>query len=349
MSTTPKKSSGSEKRINIFLCHNPFHVYICNQICKSRFNTRNFTNLIICSVERFTRVEEADYMILRNGLSGRVTSYWQAKVRILKASREYGYNAEFFLPHVGGVLGNYIFESKALLRNGSKISFYYEGTAMVDNRRKERKIELFDNKKRIAGMMIFHWFVKHQDILPLDSSKIHKVYTPYPERTVAPIDKKELIAFPRAEMQKGTGGILIVGVDAGDALQEATESLIAYIRDVQQTSKGPVFFKPHYADRLNVFQKEAKKSGFDYTLVNDSRCIEEIIGELPVETIICTHFSSALLNLKLLYKNDLNVIFLAHPKAIGVLGEEYVELILSVGVEVINLSEAGKSSPGQKV
>lgn len=334
MSLKAKNISQPKKGVNIFLCHNPFHVYISTQICLSKFPPSDFDNLIITSVDRFTRASGLSYLMIGKGWR-KVIDLWKAKLAINRFVSNSGPDVQLFLPHVDGILSNYMFESGALKRKGAKINFYYEGVVMVDANREARTYDRFILQKRILSLSILHLFVKHKDLLPLNSPRVHKVYTPYAEKTNAPGHKKEAIVFSRQAIAGAKGGVLIVGVDEGSGLEEGTREMISVIRN--NTDYKTFFFKPHYADKQRVFENEAKRTGFEYTMVNDTRCIEEIIGGLPVEVIMCTHFSSALLNLKLIYRDELKVLFLAHPKALGVLEKEYIAFILSAGVDIVEL------------
>ena len=322
-----------EKRINIFICHTPFQIYVARQICTTQFAGTNFENLIITTVKPQQKISEADYLWIPTKMPERLTRMLKAKRTIRFYSRKFRERAEFFLPHIDGVLSNYVFNSKTLSKNDSKINLYYEGALMVDPKRKERNSTQHTFEKKVLSAILLHRFTKPSDLLPLRSPRINKVYTPYPERTPADEERKVLISFPRKRIQNKKGGILIIGVDVGEYLEESVRHLIEFIRN--DKSYGSVFFKPHYADRKKIFQSLAKESGFQYTLVQDSRCIEEVIGELEVDTVIGMLFSSALLNLKSIYKNELNVLFLAHPKMLTLLGEEYVDMISSMGIKII--------------
>ena len=321
-------------KTNIFICHNPFHNYFCTQLCLTLFRSAEYRNIIVTSAP-IARVSGIEYLFIDNGIISRFVGYWKGRQLLNKYARVDGVNVEIFMPHIDGVLSNYVFHSKLIQRCGSKISFYYEGTVMVDQRRAERTWERFVIKKRALGAVILHWFINHPDILPLRSDKIYKVYTPYPPRTDADPAKIVPVSFQRENIRPEKGGALIVGVDGQVGLHEVTKSLVHYVKT--NPAIKSVFFKPHYADTTKAFENEAMASGLDYKMVESKQCIEEIIGNLPVEMVLCTYFSSALLNLKLIYKDELNVLFLARPEALHEIGPEHIDLLNTVGVKIINL------------
>lgn len=317
---------------NVFICHNPFHVYISNQICKDKFMSGSFSNLIVTPTRNCTRLSNVNYVVNSNSLVGKLVKLWLIKRMIVKLAYIAGPDLHLFLPHIDGVIGNFAFKSSLLKRKQVKINFYYEGIVMLDGRRMERKFPRFIGQKMLISLFIFHRFIKYPDILPMNSNRIFRVYTPYPEKTEAPEEKTIRINFQREDLRESDDGVLIVGVDAGESLRESSKSLIDFIREQINTKK--VFYKPHYADRERVFESIASKCNFEFKVINDTRCIEEIISGLNVNLVVCTHLSSALLNLKLIYKNELRVVFFAHPKTIAALGYENLEFASSLGIEL---------------
>lgn len=320
------------KRANVFICHNPFHFYISKQICKDKFTTNQFDNIIVSPFKTNQLDGTVNYIVVNNSLFGKLRSLWIIKRTIKRMMIIYKDNLYVFLPHIDGIIGNYIFESHAM--RSIKINFYYEGIVMLDENRMDRKFPRFLISKILLSFSIFHKFVVQADILPMNSSRINKIYTPYPEKTPAPESKKVNISFQRENMNSKTSGVLIVGVDAGEQLEVSYKELINFIKLDKRNEN--CFFKAHYADRMKVFENLARENKFNYKLIQDVRCIEEIIADLDVDMIICTHLSSALLNLKLIYKGDLRVVFFAHSKAIDVLGDDNVLLANSLGIEILN-------------
>jgi hypothetical protein len=320
--------------MNVFICHNPFHVYMSTQICKSHFMSPGFENLIISSVDGFTRLPGVTYQVRVKGFWGMIASLRKARRTIDTLVRDFK-NVQFFVPHIEGVLSNYIYRRVTSRVNYVNINFYYEGAVMVDVRRGERDIVRFTSKKQIFGLFIFYWFVSYPDMLPMRSQKVNRVYTPYPDLTDAPDEKKVIISFPREKISTTEESVLIVGIDVGDGLEEATNGLIDFIE--KNSTYRNFYFKPHYADQQHLFERLAEKKNFQYTLVNEKGCIEEIIGGLNVGTVVCTHCSSALLNLKLIYKDDMKVLFLAQNRTLRDLGDEFVALIRLIGIEIINM------------
>jgi hypothetical protein len=322
---------------NVFICHNPFHFYISSQICREKFASPEFENWIVSPPVSSSLSPSTHYLITKNGIVEKVKNLWKIKAMITKLAVQYGPKLHIFLPHTDGIIGNYVFESSFMKKKDSKINLYYEGIVMLDENRMEREFPRFIGQKKLLSLSIFHWFVKHNDILPLDSPRIHKVFTPYAAKTPAPKEKIVEISFQRENISKANGGVLIVGVDAGESLSESSEAMIQFFRQDGRLKK--FYFKPHYADRAGIFEKVAAERDFLYQLVQDTRCIEELMGDLEVEMVICTHLSSALLNLKMIYKNDLRVVFLAHPKTIVALGDQNITFASGLGVEIKILNQ----------
>ncbi len=325
------------KEVNVFICHNPFHHYITNQLCKDKFVSQGYRNIIVSPVSQTKKGTNVSYIVTKSGFIKKLISSWRIKLMILDFAMSHGENLQIFLPHADGLIGNYVLQSKKLLKANVKVSFYYEGIVMLDEGRMDRKFPRFLWQKKLFSYLLLYNFQVLSDILPMDSQRIYKVYTPYPEKTPAPKSKKVGISFTRERIDQVSEGILVVGVDAGESLEDSFKGLIKFI--YQRKNQETTYFKAHYADKQKVFERLAEQANFPYKFVKDVRCIEEIIGDLPVNTVIGIHLSSALLNLKLIYKEELEVFFLAHSNTIAALGAENVNLAISLGVKIINLKD----------
>lgn len=317
-------------RINVFICQTPFQSFVCSNLCRALFKD-DFRNIFISSVASYPNYP-GEVIEIKNTFFEKIQGTWKAKQLIKKL----GSKAEeifFFMPHIDGVLSNYIYHNTKLNTSNSFINLYYEGVVMLDSKRVERVYPRNLTKKRILSALILHRFRTHLDILPLYSSKIKNVYTPVIEKTDCPPEKLKLLTFPKQQFIVKKGRCLIVGLDEWFDIENLYKRLIHYVEE-KRDSIDEVLFKPHYSDKRQVFQKLAKEYNFQYQLVEGKLCIEELIADNYPEYVISPYLSSALINLKLIYKDELKVICVTNDTATAFSGLESLDFARNCGVEI---------------
>ena len=215
-------------RVNIFISHTPFHNFICRNLCKVKFADGNYKNIIISSVGESNADSNYTFFVIKEGLAGKLKGLRQAKTIIKSHARQNKQDVEFFLPHVDGVLGNYIFHNAYLLKAGTKVNFYYDGVLMLDAHRGTRTFPRLPVVKRLLSLSISHLFITHSDVLPVHASRINHVYTPLPEHTPGPSEKMVPIEFSSGEYEKKEGSVVILVSDVGEYLELSYQKIISY-------------------------------------------------------------------------------------------------------------------------
>jgi hypothetical protein len=326
-------------RTNIFICQTPFQSFVCSQLCRTMFN-ENYSNIFISSVPNYNKYP-GKVITIHNDLWSKISGLRKAK-RILKANAEqHKENLEIFIPHVDGILANYVFSSHFFFRRKVKLNLFYEGVVMLDSGRLERNYPRYITRKRILALCIFHIFKVYQDILPLESEKISRVFTPHIEKTPGPKSKMVLIEFPKSTYSIVKNRCVVIGLDAWHDIERLYENLLNYID--RNKSINEVWFKPHYSDRLKVFQKMAEQRGFKYQLLQSSYCIEEIIAEYKPQLVVSPYLSSALINLKFMYGEGIDIICVTNESALAFSGTENLEFAKDSGIEML-ISQSATSS-----
>jgi hypothetical protein len=324
--------------VNIFICQTPFQSFISSQLCKNFF--QQHTNIFISSVPQYTHYP-GKTLIIHNGLINKLKGLWSAKLFLNKMARVHGENLQIFLPHVDGILGNYLFNSENIASRGVKLNFFYEGVVMLDSSRDQRIFPRNIFKKRLLSIFLFVIFKKFKDILPVTSPRVHKIYTPHIQKTPGPKNKMELIKFPKSSYEVVPGRCIIIGLDAWYDIERLYLNLFPYIE--ANTAIKEVLFKPHYSDRLKVFQKLAEEKKFDYKIIQSNFCIEEIIAEYKPQFVVSPYLSSALINLKFMYDAMIEIICVSNESALVLSGKENLEFAEASGIQMI-ISQSNASA-----
>jgi|GEM_PF-6983070 len=319
------------QKINIFISVTPFHNFIINVLCNADFQADS--NYIISSVPY-----HPDYtgtpLIIPNSFAGKIKGLRRARKFIKDTVRTHGRGVEIFLPHIDGVLGNYVFHSPFLRRHGIKVHFFYEGIALLDATRADREYSRNFGIKFALSFMIGYVFRIHKDILPLEDKRISKIFTPEPALTPGPASKMVKIEFPRSRYHVEKGVCMIMGLNEAPEIEQLNAHVLDFVMGRQDIHK--VYFKPHPSDKQNVFERVAEQKAFTYQPITSSYCIEEIISEYNPEFVVCPYLSSGLINLKFMYREEIHVICIINESSIAFSGADNLKFAKDNGIEIIS-------------
>jgi len=324
-------------RINIFICHTPFHNFISRNLCQLKFSEAHFRNYIISSVEDRATPGNFSLVVIKPGLTGKIIGLRSAKSFFNSQVKIFKHEVEFFLPHIDGVLGNYIFHNSYLRNGGAKVNFYYDGILMLDAHREIRTFPRLTVIKRLLSLSIFHYFVLHKDVLPVNAPRTNSIYTPLPEHTPGPTEKMIAVRFSSMAYTINHGHVVILGSDVGIDLDLSYQRIISYCHNALGVEK--ILFKPHHADKIHIFQKLMKNQNDIFDLVEGKACLEELISELRPEVVIAPYLSSALINIKVIFGSTIRAICMIEKELSETSLNEITQLAKSLGVEIVTFAK----------
>src|SRR5690606_28341353 len=170
----------------VFVCQTPF------QLSYSNYLINYFTNGL-------TRNKAENFLLIHSGLMvagedwprnvvfvnvdnaknafDRFTKLKSAKKRIRMAANVKDVQVDFFIPHTGGLLANYIFNNKKLVNNVNvRFNLYYEGVLYLYSY--EERLNIHHAKRFLISLILGFRYRYNPKILPYNSPNVNKIYTP---------------------------------------------------------------------------------------------------------------------------------------------------------------------------
>tara|TARA_B110000238_G_C16008278_1_gene387673 strand:- start:312 stop:875 length:564 start_codon:yes stop_codon:yes gene_type:complete len=157
-------------------------------------------------------------------------------------------------------------------------------------------------------------FIYRRDkiILPKDSKKVKHIYTPIKKFTKG--DRSKIIELPfeqKSTIEINPNQYLILGGPVV-FLRKFYEDCIFQIakssnQDFIIYYKGHSSFETHYTQYKTMFQEIASKHKVNYVLLSNNEPIESLIEQIK-PSVIYSYYSSALLNISLMFPNNFKII-----------------------------------------
>tara|TARA_B110001452_G_scaffold72987_1_gene59029 strand:+ start:6414 stop:7424 length:1011 start_codon:yes stop_codon:yes gene_type:complete len=306
------------KTMNIFICQTPFQLYYAMEIIK-HFTTISGVkkkNLVFHSNLNFID-NNAKYFNLgkEQGVFNRFTRFKKAIKIIDVVIRTSNDKVDFFIPHISGLLPNYIFHHKNTIDNNSiSVNFFYEGILYFYDY-KER-FQKFHIQRFLLGVLLgFRYRIK-KTILPYNSPKVKHIYTPIQKFTKG--NSLKVIELPFEQKQSieiNTNNYLILGGPIV-FLRKFYEDCISQISKSSNKEfiiyyKGHSSFETHNPHYKNIFSEVASKSNIKYFELSNNEPVELLIEKVK-PSITYSYYSSALLNISLMFPNNFKIICYLH-------------------------------------
>jgi hypothetical protein len=337
------------KNTNIFITHSPFQIFVSEQIIR---NIKKFSH-----EENFLLIEyDYDYKYLDKYIWSdiifldNVGGNTFGRDKYLKCENNYNKiislvssfdNINVFFSDIAWPMNNRLFFDSVLQK---KVQYYLISDGLGLYTSPKVTISLFCRGflKSINGWLKIG--VKYRNYLGsvfgLERSEIKKIYAPCAKLLNCQSDKKvdiHLNSFSQKTIFDRQKCIFIdqpywVLIDA-ENWKEIRSKAINYVKSLGISN---LFYKNHHRGRVEE-ANHFKSHGF--CLINDKRCIEEIVIEQGYGTVI-SYDSSALFNLKATYRDDIRCIALFISKKSGFnenVSEKVLSLFNLVGVEVIRV------------
>lgn len=329
----------SKKNCNIFCAITPFHYFLLRQCFVNKFGKADknilITNFNIDDIdERFKAVNCIHYtmpgqygweLYIRNKYRKRLNFVVD---NVIRASKEYD-GINLFAAVLINPISNGIYSS---LKNhkGFKYINFPDGIGSVTTTKRTLKdfIKLYTkillSKIRLLKYCYFGALEDSQGTYCADV-----IYSFLPEfiknKTKAKIEKIDLYG----EMTQSED-ILFLGQPGVETI---IEEALYFLKNNYSLTR--IYYKPHHRENKEFFEKMYQK--YNFNIVSTNKCIEEyFVTERSFKIVIaCT--SSALINLKMMFRDKVRCISYKGTNAIEPCRrEELIELYKRFGVEIIN-------------
>lgn len=304
--------------MKVFICQTPFQLFYSNQIIDYYQGLKSgngdliiHSNLNLKKIQWPSNVEFknskpdnnvfGDYLVLRNIIKSLDTLV-----------KEIESDIEFFIPHIGGLISNYIFFNKTFLKKSNvKINFFYEGILYLYDFNEKFQKHHFN---RIITAPFLGFIYKFQKrILPYNSKKIHHIYTPLIDFTKGKSIKKIEVCFKKNKpypIEKSHRFLIL-----GGPVSFLNDYYHECIKDILKTDdsnlkifyKGHSSFKSHHSNQDKVFHKIATEHNLDYVEMDLNMPVELMVSDI-MPSRIYSYYSSALLNIRQMSQEEFEIL-----------------------------------------
>lgn len=291
-------------RSNFFIVNTPFQLYVVRCIINQYFKSSQFKN---CIITTFKPKDSVDVMMVRRGIIGLI-DIWRIKKVITKNIN----NAYFFIPHMNNLLSPYLWNLS--LKYDRQISVYYEGVALFYNPivRTNWMILL---KRYSVSVLLRLKYRNYNQLFPNELCKKAYCYTPIEEYC------KKFVLTYRFSLQfvslnKENNLLLILSPSLKEEdVISIKKNILLYLGNHQCRL---IYVKPHLQSSMNMVQMLCSELSLSIdckiVLLNKKMPIECLYSKISFTAIISQHFSSVLINVRLLYGNDVDIILLSEIK-----------------------------------
>jgi len=306
------------KVMNIFICQTPFQLFYAKEII-NHFTVANsventslvfHSNLNLIPNDTANKIE---YFNLGNerGVLNRFIRFKKAKNKVDKIIRTPAQNISIFIPHTSGVLTNYIFNLKNTFDNKKvSLNLFYEGILYLYDY--QEHFQRHHINRFLLGLLLGFIYRRDKIILPKDSEKVKHIYTPIKKFTTG--DRSKTIELPfeqKSPIEINPNQYLILGGPVV-FLRKFYEDCIRQIakssnQDFIIYYKGHSSFETHYTQYKTMFHEIASKHKVNYVLLSSNEPIESLIEQIK-PSVIYSYYSSALLNISLMFPNNFKII-----------------------------------------
>ena len=294
-----------KKGANFFVANTPFQIYVIGLITKSYFQDSEWDNIIFatCPLKK-----TAGTYPIRHGMM--VAKDLLRMKRIVKEKLEG--NVQFFIPHLCNLISNYFYN---VAREKNKpLNVFYEGLAQFyypDVRIKNKSLL----ERKLISSIFGLGYEARTEFFPKELTEISVFYTPIPELCID-CKQKIIFEFPR-KLVVENNNVLFLSSNKMD--ERVISEALSLLKQIYRTD-SVLYFKPHYElpnETIKLVTQHLQKDGFNFVLLDKYRNIEQYYEELSFSRVLSQEFSSALVNIKLVYQDQVVVKVMKKPKGVG--------------------------------
>ena len=308
--------------MKIFICQTPFQLYYTNRLvhCFNEESNKAINFIIIHSGLCITNEEWIPNVsfIKFNGSTSKLKNIAQIlniKNSIHKLILENDkQELDFYVPHIGGLLANYIYFNKKIEeKKNIHFNLYYEGVLYFYDF--QERLQIFHLTRFILSLCLGHRYRYCKTIFPYNSEKLKHIYTPLKKFTKGSKDKIKEISFPSIEkditdIHNNKSVFLVLGGPV-DYIKEFYKKSLEEIvqKNISQPKiyyKGHASFQTHNKNYKEIFSSIAEEFGVEYIEITEQLPIEKLFVDINPD-VIYSYYSSALLNIKIISGNKCSI------------------------------------------
>lgn len=277
--------------INIFCTNTPFQLFMVRNIINNHF--KNNQNIIVST---YTDGIDKDLYYIKKIDIKKVL---KLKSFIKKNIKE----IQFFIPHTGSFFSSYFYHISLI--KSAPINVYYEGIAMFYDPIKYNHIQ--NIKRIIYGLVCGIIYKIHYRLYPQRLIDIAKAcYSPIS----IGLEKYKKIVEVKCNLvnYNVTNTINNVLLILSPSINNKEIELISKKILVSRFEK--IYIKPHFElsqKNLDELVKNFNNNDIKYEIINKNIPAEIFFMNNPINSIISQHFSSALINLRILFNSHIPI------------------------------------------
>jgi len=286
----------------IFLAHTPLQVFFVEKIIEQEKPQKGIYILISSVVPANPNLFDKCILIpKKNGLLKLVKTF---KAKLLLKKHTANNNASLFISHTSALLDNYVYYSLKRQQPDLSVNFFYDGILyFYDYQEKYGKTH---NIRKLIGFLVGINYHFEPRIVPFDLIDNGLIYTILSEFTLGDKGRHVEIELQKKGYSTIKNNVLILGGKPSLlSHSEVREIYARIIRLISNVQNSTVFFKGHHADFSENF-KIANNDNMPFKDITQSNPIEEVV-EKYAPSKIYSYPSSALINLKAMYGNEIDI------------------------------------------
>ncbi|MDG0972632.1 MAG: polysialyltransferase family glycosyltransferase [Crocinitomicaceae bacterium] len=313
-------------RTNFFVVNTPFQMMVVQTLVKEFFyNDKNYIVSTIPEVSNLAISNLKMVFIRRNLLSliDLVSFKIKLNYSIKKSSK-----TSFFVPHLNNLLSSYLY--KRVIKNSNcSMNCYYEGIALFY----DPEVHLSSAtllKRRVMSILSGHIYKHHSKLFPVSFRKISTAYSPILKYTTGFLETIQF-NFENGNLSTNQSkDIVILGspLKTISSLKHQKSLMDNLFESAPKIAQAKYFFKPHYESEKDLVVQLLKEIP-NMIVLDKNIPVEKLIIKKNIAYIVAIHPSSALINLKLMFRDSVSVSVLSWHN----LANELVVLFKGLGVE----------------
>ena len=288
-----------QRKLNFFLVNTPFQGYVVDRIIEQYFCSDLYENIIV-STFVFSKSSSASVLRIKRGIWG------FGDIKQMKSIiRENINRSSFFIPHLNNLFSPYFFY--LCNKYNRPINVYYEGVALFYSPT-VRNNKRLTCKRMIISMISGIKYKKYTVFFPDELVQKATCFTPI-ESFCKKYNQICRISLKCACLLKGNNLLVLL---SPKMIQDDIERIRNYVCSyVSLCNCEKIFIKPHYSscdsdiyriDEILRVETESEVIVLDKTIP-----VENLYEIISFNKIVSLHFSSALINVKLLFNTNVDI------------------------------------------
>lgn len=303
-------------KINYFVANTPFQVYSIEQTVKIFFSD-GYLNVIYTTFPLGRVSDYAQLLTIRRGV--------MSIVDLIRMKREIEKQAKgdiaFFIPHLSNLISNYFFNVS--IRYNKPINVYYEGTAQFCPWGDAFSIRVLIRslKRKLISLICGMRYEERKEIFPKELTTRATFYTPEPDLCIECKEKRKF-NFPQKTMRDNNNILFI----SSNIMEEDVIDEVVRILKKAYTTGMVVYVKPHFEVQDAAILKlldQLRRMELKVELLDKKNNIELYYDSLLFSRVLSQECSSALINIKLIFKDQILINVLNIPSGFEKISEYY--------------------------